>query len=78
MNTTTAAIRTRQNKLANFLTHRKSSKSVEKQLDEYYSQHPISKEEFLAMIDQSFADIKAGRVHTWDEVREDTRQKYGF
>ena len=35
-------------------------------------------EEFLAMLDRSEEDIKAGRTYTMKQVREMVRKKYGI
>ena len=37
-----------------------------------------TKEEFLALIDESIEQSKRGEGYTWEEVRRMTREKYGF
>lgn len=37
-----------------------------------------TKEEFLQLVDDAEKDIETGKVYSWEEVREQTRQKYGF
>lgn len=37
-----------------------------------------TKEEFLALIDESIEQGKRGEVYTWEEIRRMTREKYGF
>ena len=58
-----------QNYVENIFRARRKSK---------YDLKPISEKEFLEMIDRSEEDIKAGRVIPWEQVREETRRKYGI
>ncbi len=37
-----------------------------------------TKEEFLALADQSVEDTKAGRIYTLKQVKEMTKEKYGI
>ena len=37
---------------------------------------PYTMDEINQMIDKSLADIKAGRVLTWEEVDRDLKEKY--
>lgn len=41
-------------------------------------QSALTKKEFLAKIAKAEEDIKNGNIHTWEEVREGSRKKYGF
>ncbi len=43
-----------------------------------YALPPISESEFLEQLDESEADIKAGRVYTWDQIKTATKERYGL